>query len=505
MKRSKMLGSTAALAATALVIAACDGSSTGGGDDSAEVGDPITWMSILHTPTTPPAAGPIEEALEEFTGQEFSITWTPDASREERLNAALASGELADLVTMGSVSSTPVRSALSSGMFWDVEPFLDEFDNLSAIDPNIIDSARVDGGLYGVPIVQPLARGGVLVRQDWLDNLGLEVPRTIEDLTEVARAFTEDDPDGNGQDDTVGFYDRDASFGGSFRSLAVYHGAPNQFGLDDGGDIVADFMTDEWIEAMEWYKEVYDNGWMNQEFMTLQKQNQIDGIAQGRGGIVITGLFEARHYQSLAESADPDTPMEWTLINDMTFEDVERRVLSDTAGGMGGWLSIPTNYAETEDEVRQVLAFIDALHEPEAFDLMTSGIEGQHYELDDDGVLTITEQGTWEREVQPYNSSRPSRVIESHPVSNELENEANDLMAENDEYVVLNPTVPLTSTTYNQQWGLIEQEVGDAFLQYMTGRIEMDDYLAVIEVQRERGLNEVLEEFTTAHHEADQG
>ena len=42
------------------------------------------------------------------------------------------------------------------------------------------------------------------IRQDWLDNLKLEVPTTIDELEEVMRAFTEDDPDGNGQDDTYG-------------------------------------------------------------------------------------------------------------------------------------------------------------------------------------------------------------------------------------------------------------------------------------------------------------
>ena len=40
------------------------------------------------------------------------------------------------------------------------------------------------------------------VRTDWLANLGLDVPTTPEELLEVARKFTYDDPDGNGKDDT---------------------------------------------------------------------------------------------------------------------------------------------------------------------------------------------------------------------------------------------------------------------------------------------------------------
>ena len=44
-----------------------------------------------------------------------------------------------------------------------------------------------------------------MIRQDWLDNLGLDMPETFEEFKEVMRAFTEDDPDGNGVDDTYGF------------------------------------------------------------------------------------------------------------------------------------------------------------------------------------------------------------------------------------------------------------------------------------------------------------
>lgn len=42
------------------------------------------------------------------------------------------------------------------------------------------------------------------LRKDWLDNLGLEVPKTMEDLEKVLTAFVEEDPDGNGVDDTTG-------------------------------------------------------------------------------------------------------------------------------------------------------------------------------------------------------------------------------------------------------------------------------------------------------------
>ena len=59
---------------------------------------------------------------------------------------------------------------------------------------------------YGLP--QLSAADGTCdllwIRTDWLDNLGLKAPTTMDELLEVARAFRYDDPDGNGQDDTWG-------------------------------------------------------------------------------------------------------------------------------------------------------------------------------------------------------------------------------------------------------------------------------------------------------------
>src|SRR5699024_4764420 len=208
---------------------------------------------------------------------------------------------------------------------------------------------------------------------------------------------------------------------------AGYFGAGDKFQLDDEGNIVPAFTTDAWKEAMEWYREVYENGWMNQEFVTMQKDNQRDAIARGEGGIVITGLFEARGYLELAESIDPETPMEWAQINDMTYGDVERRIVSDTNGGMGGWLAINTQTVETEDELREVLSFIDSLLDEEPFTLITQGIEGEHYEVDADGVYSRIKQTEWEQEMQSYKNSRQADNLLIFNSNNEYLNRAKEL------------------------------------------------------------------------------
>src|SRR5690625_5525929 len=117
-------------------------------------------MSVVHTPTTPDAAGPVETGLKERTASSFSYQWVPDASKEEKINAALASGSVADITTLNQLVMPSIRSALTSGLFWDVEEHMAQFPKLSHFNEDVIAGVRVVGGIYGIPFPLSHARYG---------------------------------------------------------------------------------------------------------------------------------------------------------------------------------------------------------------------------------------------------------------------------------------------------------------------------------------------------------
>src|SRR5690625_6385072 len=100
------------------------------------------------------------------------------------------------------------KEAIRDDQFWEVGPYLDEFENLGKLKDTIVENTKVDGKVYSLYQGRPLSRQGIIYRKDWADNLGIEAPTTIEEFYEMNRAFTEDDPDGNGEDDTIGLADR---------------------------------------------------------------------------------------------------------------------------------------------------------------------------------------------------------------------------------------------------------------------------------------------------------
>ncbi|QJD82369.1 extracellular solute-binding protein [Cohnella herbarum] len=71
--------------------------------------------------------------------------------------------------------------------------------------PDVFSAVKQGSKTYGLPEFYMGDEGTVMwVREDWLRKLKLKAPATIDELEAVLKAFTEDDPDDNGKDDTIG-------------------------------------------------------------------------------------------------------------------------------------------------------------------------------------------------------------------------------------------------------------------------------------------------------------
>lgn len=471
--------------------------------DSAVKKETISWTVMLHTDAPP--SGAIEEELEKYTGVNLDFHWIPDSSKNERMSAAFASNSLTDIVTLASFKNSAIQSALSAGVFWDVEPYLAEYSNLAKLTSQQLDRIRINGKVYGVPIQNHTARYGVIVRKDWLETLGLEIPKTIAELAKVAQAFTEEDPDGNGQKDTIGIVERNESFRVGFRSLTGYFGAGNEFFISEDGTVQPTFMQEEYKTALKWYREMYQNGWMNQDFVVTSKEEQRKMMLQGKGGIMITSLQDVRYFVDQdSDLVNEKGNQTWALVDDLTYGEVPRRILSDTNGGLNGLLAIPKSNVPTETALRVVLQFINDLMDEEPFTLMTQGIEGVHYVINEQQEYEKINQTKWQEEVQPYAASRPSALVATFKSAETAINQANEKIAENEAYAILDPTQTLNSATYNAQWPDLMEDISRAYYEYMLGEKEIAYFEQAVASFKAGPGQKVIEEFTQSYQERQQ-
>ncbi|MDQ0232012.1 putative aldouronate transport system substrate-binding protein [Metabacillus malikii] len=490
------------LVSSQLLLAACSEKSNNSSNESSSgTYDPnshleVSWTAMLHTPSPPTDV--VLDKIEEATNTTIKFNWVPDASKEERITAALASGELSDIVSLTMLRNSSVRQSLKSGMFWDVSKYLDEYENLKQIPEEVRTAASIDGSLYGVPFQKNLGRSGLILRKDWLDNLGLEPPTNLEELYEVARAFTEDDPDGNGKDDTTGFIDRSELRYGSFKTLSSYHGAPNGWAVDENGKFTPEFETEAYLETMKYSRKLYENGYLAKDFAVTAKSDQQEKFAQGKAGIY-TGMVDIKNLKVMAEGVQDQ--MELIPINKIAGPDGEHRIWSENSG-VGGLLAFPKSEVKDEAELKRILQFIDNLIDKEVYMLMTGGIEGTHYELGENGEFNILDDAQWQKDVQPLSSSRPSEVTHELVDADPKKQLANELIRENDKFAVLDPTVPLDSQTANERGTELEKIIIDATFKFIMGEIDEAGFQKEVDKWKKSGGDDMAKEYEEAYKAA---
>jgi len=128
------------------------------------------------------------------------------SDQDTKINTAAASNSLPDVFM---VSRDTWYKLVQAGLVAKVDELLPLMPTRTAThynDPNRNRLATVDGAMYGLPDpgAMPMT-DGLVIRQDWLDKLALKAPTTLDEFMTVAKAFTFDDPDGNGKADTYGY------------------------------------------------------------------------------------------------------------------------------------------------------------------------------------------------------------------------------------------------------------------------------------------------------------
>ncbi len=489
----------AVMVSSAIALTACGGQGASSSEYDANSKATITWLNILHTASPP--TDTILNKLEEKTNSDITFSWIPDASKEERINTALASDSLADIVTLTMLDNSSVRNSLKSGLFWEVEPYLKDYPNLAKISPDTIKSASIGGKLYGIPFQKDLARNGVTLRKDWLDKLGLEVPKTTDELMEVARAFTEDDPDGNGQDDTTGFVDRNDLVYGAFKTLGSYFGTPNNWQVSTDGKMTPEFMTDGYLKTMNYMKQLYDKGYMNKDFAVTAKTDQQQKFAQGKAGIYVGALFDSKNLLNMSKGVQDN--MQLVMANDITSTGKESdRAIWAANNGIGGLLAFPRTEVKDEAQLKRILQFVNDLLDEDSYALMTYGIEGTHYKLDDKDAATIINTDLWQQEVQPFAASRPKESGFKIHDADPLKQQADKMIADNANYAVLNPAYSLDSETYNTQGSELQKIITDATYKYILGEIDEAGFKEALETWKSSGGNSIIAEYEAAYKQA---
>ncbi|MEK5058840.1 ABC transporter substrate-binding protein [Paenibacillus sp. FSL H7-0326] len=222
-------------------------------------------------------------------GIEVTYDWVvADANYNDKMNVTLASGDLPDVLK---VSAVQFEQLYEAGMLEDLTEVYDKYASdlvkefLSAEDGAGLKPVTKDGKIYAmVSFPGSLDSSDMIwIRQDWLKNVGLDAPQSMQDVIEIAEAFTFNDPDGNGKKDTFGIaLNKDLPINGF---LLGYHGYLETWIKDESGQVVNGTIQPEVKEGLQELQRLYKDGVIDPEFGVKDFAKMMEDVNAGKSGM----------------------------------------------------------------------------------------------------------------------------------------------------------------------------------------------------------------------------
>jgi putative aldouronate transport system substrate-binding protein len=509
-----------ALAAEGMVFAGGgkqSGQQGGGGSSSA----PITIMLPLYYQEAPSSGSPLEKAMEEFTGLDIEFQFVPIDSYNERLNLAITSNNMPSVVAVLDPKLPVWINAVRSGMFWDITDRFGSLPTLKAnYDAQALINAQIDGKLYGLPRGRALTRDGMVIRKDWLKNVGitrdLTQPATLDDIYTIAKAFAQGDPDKNGRNDTTGLLvcmGQDGNLSGYIlEMLDVANGGGNKWQEDGAGGLVYTYTTPNHFASLNWLRRMYNEGIINRDFASMRASQFYEAIDKEQAGFYFQTVTDAHerwdNVTKIVQARDPvlaklpPTEAKAEFLDIITkIRDVNGNIRASTEPGFNGVLAFPKSSSKNDADLLKVLQLFDKLDTPEGQSVIEWGVQGRHYTLNASGQAVMTDNSLlFAAEVQPFwQMFCTNRVVDRAslkgyvaPMYTKVYSQMAALMP----YAVYNPIIPLISDTYSTIGATVDKIIYDAQAQYIMGVIDEAGWWAAVNRWKREGGDKITTEYS---------
>ena len=334
----------------------------------------------------------------ELTGIAIEMIKPDHQKFYEQVNLAFTSGSAPDVLEVG---STYYPSYASNGALWDMTEAWNnsELKASGIATEKYVDALKIDGVLYGFP----MAKGNgtiTYVRKDWLDNLGLKAPTNYEEFVEMLRAFTYDDPDKNGANDTygltaAGLINTETPYAIYLREF--YQNANPDF-IEKDGKYIDGMSEPAMLEALSRMKAAYKEGLIDKEIITNKTSTARDKFYAGQVG---TFNYWAGNWNVTLENNLQASIAEGTIIPLEPIKETRYIERPPTA------MSITSSAKNPEGIFKYLIEYSHDGGEGQL--LFTRGVEGVNYEK--------TADGTYKQFADPEN---PDKLFEKSYYAPEL-------------------------------------------------------------------------------------
>lgn len=274
----------AALAALTLIAACQNGEADVGAPDPAADTPVISLYASDHGLRLPVVNDPFFGYMESQANVRLDVTYLAHSQYNDQLRLKFAGGYMPDVYQSW---SAPEPALVEDGKILVLNELIERYGpNLKRNIPQATwDAVTVNGQILAIPQPTGSQQGQVIyVRQDWLDKLNLDVPKTSDDLLQVMRAFKTRDPNGNGIADEIPFTMRqNFNWGENLFGMWGIYSLYSETAYN--GEIILGNVHPNMVPALDYMKTMYAEGLLDPDFMTNSKSTWEQKIKAGLVGI----------------------------------------------------------------------------------------------------------------------------------------------------------------------------------------------------------------------------
>lgn len=324
-------------------------------------------------------------AIQAKTGAKIVIDWRSEDSYGTQVATTLASGKLPDILQAGEYG---VMNLVNEGAVVALDEYLDLIPNVvEAVGEDRMAAWRQpDGHIYTIPtIVNVPGSQSVMVRQDWLDALGMKEPTNWDEWMALWRGIKEKDLNGNGDpNDEIPLAleqgnNGERSMASLLNAFGIRASSDCQFCVLDDGTYTMVYEHPRYREFLQTVQDMYKEGLIDPEFATRTQAELFTAMDSNLVGTAMTWAERAK-LSTYANREGGDEDALWTCVAPITGPYGDQ-ITQERNAVTPLWCI--TTAAEEAGKVEDILRVFNWNFSKEGNDLYNYGIEGVSYDVVD--------------------------------------------------------------------------------------------------------------------------
>lgn len=331
---------------------------------------------------------PWTRMIRKLFGVEFTVAWTWATTDEvnSKYNLALASGDIPDYletipanIFVQMVEADALEDITDAWESYASDRWKQAFADYGELPWTW---TKFDGRIMGLPRVEDLAHNDTILwyRADWLEEHGLEVPTTLDELHDVALALVQANAGLGAAGTTLGLLANkqyDHTWYGSLDPIWGAFGVIPDHWSEVDGQLVFDGIREEMKEPLSLLNQWYQDGIFRRDFFTIETSDSIQDIAASQCGLHFTPSWGAN-----LDTVRNDPNTRWAFTNIPTRADGTKGKHTEN-----NFKSDPFAFRKGAPHIDKIFEITNWMIElTEDYDRRFHGWEGHNYAWDGDTV-----------------------------------------------------------------------------------------------------------------------